>query len=39
MGYKIILWNYRGYGASTGIPSIPNCQKDAKIVYDYYSTT
>ena len=36
MGFQIVLWNYRGYGASTGMPTISNCQKDAKIVYDYY---
>ena len=22
MGYKVILWNYRGYGYSTGNPSL-----------------
>ena len=30
---KIILWNYRGYGCSTGIPSISNSIKDAQTIY------
>lgn len=30
------MWNYRGYGTSTGIPTIKLCQKDAKTVFDYY---
>ena len=31
-----MLWDYRGYGQSTGTPSIATCQIDAKTVYDYY---
>jgi hypothetical protein len=35
MGYKIVLWNYRGYGQSTGDPTISNCISDAQAVYNY----
>ena len=34
-GYKIILWNYRGYGCSTGSPSISRSISDVKIIYNY----
>ena len=30
------MWNYRGYGTSTGTPSIIKCQKDAEVVYEHY---
>ena len=30
------MWNYRGYGQSTGNPSIAACQEDALTVYEYY---
>jgi pimeloyl-ACP methyl ester carboxylesterase len=32
----VILWNYRGYGQSTGSPSIRLSQVDATKVYGYY---
>lgn len=32
----MILWNYRGYGQSTGNPSIRISQIDATNVYRYY---
>lgn len=35
MGYNVVLWNYRGYGQSTGTPSISNSIKDAQDVYDF----
>jgi len=35
MGYQIILWNYRGYGQSTGEPTISNSILDAQSVYNY----
>jgi alpha/beta superfamily hydrolase len=36
-GYQIILWNYRGYGQSTGSPSITKSQTDAMKVYNYFT--
>lgn len=35
LGYKIILWNYRGYGQSTGEPSLTRSLGDADSVYQY----
>jgi alpha/beta superfamily hydrolase len=35
-GYHVILWNYRGYGSSTGTPSIRRSQEDACSVYRFY---
>jgi pimeloyl-ACP methyl ester carboxylesterase len=32
----VILWNYRGYGESTGTPSIKRSQEDALAVYYFY---
>lgn len=32
----MILWNYRGYGQSTGNPSIRHSQEDALSVYRFY---
>lgn len=34
----MILWNYRGYGQSTGTPSISNSQQDALAVYHFYKS-
>lgn len=31
-GINVVLWNYRGYGMSTGIPSPSNLRSDAEIV-------
>ena len=36
-GFHVILWNYRGYGKSTGSPTIRLSQKDAESVYRYFS--
>ena len=36
-GYHVILWNYRGYAQSTGIPSIKLSQEDAFTVYQFYT--
>ena len=36
-GYKVILWNYRGYGQSTGTPTIKKSQEDAFTIYKYYT--
>lgn len=35
MGYQIILWNYRGYGQSTGSPTISQSLKDVEAIYNY----
>jgi pimeloyl-ACP methyl ester carboxylesterase len=35
-GYHVVLWNYRGYGESTGTPSISRSQEDALAVYHFY---
>ena len=35
-GYNVILWNYRGYGQSTGSPTIIKSQTDASNVYNFY---
>jgi pimeloyl-ACP methyl ester carboxylesterase len=35
MGHQIILWNYRGYGQSTGSPSISASISDAQVIYNY----
>ena len=32
----MILWNYRGYGQSTGSPTIIKSQTDACNVYNFY---
>lgn len=31
------MWNYRGYGMSTGTPSIRKSQKDALEVYKHFT--
>jgi hypothetical protein len=31
-----VLWNYRGYGQSTGSPSITRSQEDSYSVYKFY---
>lgn len=35
MGYQIILWNYRGYGQSTGSPTISLSLKDSEAIYNF----
>lgn len=35
LGYQIILWNYRGYGQSTGSPTISVSLKDVEAIYNY----
>ena len=35
LGYKIVLWNYRGYGQSTGSPSLCKSLEDAETVYKH----
>ena len=32
-GINVVLWNYRGYGRSTGAPSPTNNRKDAELVF------
>lgn len=32
-GFRIVLWNYRGYGNSTGFATISNCKSDVYKVY------
>ena len=34
-GCDILLWNYRGYGASTGYPTFKNAKMDALELFDY----
>lgn len=34
-GINVFLWNYRGYGRSTGTPTPNNLIKDADAVYNY----
>lgn len=34
-GINVVLWNYRGYGASTGVPSPTNLIKDVEVVYQW----
>ena len=34
-GINVVLWNYRGYGRSTGSPSPNNLKKDAEILYTH----
>lgn len=36
LGYEIILWNYRGYGNSTGVASLTKNMLDINEVYCYY---
>lgn len=33
--FNICLWNYRGFGMSTGIPSFKNLKEDSELVYRY----
>lgn len=35
MGLQVVLWNYRGYGQSTGTPTISDCILDAQAVYNF----
>ena len=34
-GCDILLWNYRGYGGSTGYPTFKNAKTDALELFDY----
>ena len=34
-GINVVLWNYRGYGNSTGIPSPEANRADAEVVFDW----
>lgn len=34
-GYDVIAFDYRGYGNSSGEPSIENIHKDVKAIYDF----
>ena len=34
-GCDILLWNYRGYGASTGYPTFKNAKMDALELFDF----
>jgi len=34
-GINVVLWNYRGYGYSTGRPSPTNNRADILLVYEY----
>jgi len=36
--YNVLLYDYRGYGKSTGIPSLPETVDDVKAVYDMIPT-
>lgn len=35
-GYRVVLWNYRGYGQSSGSPSLRTAAHDAYAVYRFY---
>lgn len=37
-GLNVFVWNYRGYGLSTGSPSPSNLKKDVDSVFDYLRT-
>lgn len=39
LGFSVILWNYRGYGQSTGNPSIATCIQDSQQIYDFCRNT
>jgi uncharacterized protein len=34
-GINVVLWNYRGYGNSSGIPSPESNRADAEVVFDW----
>ena len=34
-GCDILLWNYRGYGYSTGYPTFKNAKTDVVELFDY----
>lgn len=34
-GFNVFLWNYRGYGRSTGSPTPENLLNDGKVIVDY----
>ncbi len=38
LGLSVVLWDYRGYGQSTGRPSEVGLYQDAKAVMDYLQT-
>ncbi|MCS7019849.1 MAG: alpha/beta fold hydrolase [Cytophagales bacterium] len=35
LGYDFIVWDYRGYGKSTGFPTTENMHNDAELVYQF----
>lgn len=35
LGFQVVLWNYRGYGQSTGSPSISTSISDAQDIYNF----
>ena len=34
-GINVVLWNYRGYASSTGLPSPTNNRNDAELVFQW----
>lgn len=34
-GYSVFIYDYSGYGASTGVPDLPTITNDAEAAYDY----
>ena len=38
LGYDVCVWNYRGYGVSTGDPSPEKIRSDAILVYKWVAT-
>lgn len=34
-GCHVCLWNYRGYGLSTGSPTFKTAKSDSELIYDY----
>jgi hypothetical protein len=39
MGYDVCMFNYRGYGLSTGVPNPHGIKRDAGTVYEYLHRT
>jgi predicted alpha/beta-fold hydrolase len=35
LNFQVFLWNYRGFGLSSGSPSLSNIKQDAEFIFNY----
>ena len=38
LGFNLVLWNYRGYGSTSGIPFLKNILSDGELIIHYLRT-